>query len=217
VHVRLQFRRPCSATHTVTRLTHICDATHVYTVPWLTHTVWHDSLIYVTWLTQRFRIQRFCTWECGFGEPMTQRTHICDMTHSHVCHHPPTYSTWRTHKPGHTTHWSMCHDPHIYVTRFTHICDTTHSYMWHDSHIYVTRLRHICDTTHTYTWHASLIYVTQLTHICDTTFSYYETVFTTLRSRTHKQKEQTRQSRKEYLGQKKSPRPQKKNARLIES
>ena len=67
----------------------MCDMTHSH--------MWHDSFIYVTWLT-----------------------HMCDMTHSYVWHDWFIYVTWLIHMCD-MTHSYMWHDSFIYVTWLMHI------------------------------------------------------------------------------------------------
>ena len=99
-------------------------------------------------------------------------THVCDMTHSYVCHDELICLAWLVHMCA-MTHSYVCHDSFICVMMQSYgtwltptghdafLCDMTHSYVtwliptWHDSFV--------CDTTHSYviwrfsTWHDSFI------------------------------------------------------------
>jgi len=113
--------------------------------------------------------------------------HMCDMTHSYVCHdsficvpwliHSFICATWLVHMRDVThsymcamTRSYVCHDSFVYVPWLIHMCDMTHSYVWHDSFICGTWLIHMCAMTHSYVWHDSFICVPWLIHsfICAT-------------------------------------------------
>jgi len=115
---------------------------------------------------------------------VTWLIHMCDMTHSYVCHDSFICKTWHIHM------WHglfTCDMTHSYVIWHTHmwhdsfIRDMTHSYVWHDSlclpvatgrwliwHI------HMCDMTHSYVWHDTFMCVPWLIHMCDMTHSYVQ-------------------------------------------
>jgi len=110
--------------------------------------VWHDSVIYMTWLI-----------------------HMWDMTHSYVRHDSFICGTWLIHLWD-MTRSSTWHDSIVCVTWLIHMWDRTHSYVWHDSFIYGTWLIHMCDMTHSYVGHDAFVCVTWLIHMCDMTHSY---------------------------------------------
>jgi len=103
----------------------MCDTTHWYVWPILcvldqtcnsssaASSVWHDSLLCVTWLID-----------------------ICDMTHWYGCNVLCTLDQTRD---GSSEVSSVKHDPSlICVTWLMDVCDMTHWHMWHDSLIWVT-------------------------------------------------------------------------------
>ena len=75
----------------------VCEMTHLY--------MWHDTLMYVTWLIYIYNVTHGCTWYDSFIH-MTRRIDIRDMTHSHI---------WR--------------DLLIYLRWLMNICDVMHSYV----------------------------------------------------------------------------------------
>jgi len=160
-------------------LIHICDMTDLFAwhnpvicVMWLIHMcdmnyscVWRDSFIRVTWLIQTYAmtlldgycstVQGLLDWfevDLGFTELLF--IHVCDMTHSEVCH-----------------------DSSICVTWLIHMCDTTESYVWHDSFIRVTWLIQTYAMTHPWSplslqWRSVCSLLLSGVTLCLTTHSY---------------------------------------------
>jgi len=126
---------------------HVCGMTHSY--------VWHDSFVCVTWLIRMCGMTHSCvTWRvyydwfiCDTYLVTDAYIHMCDMTHSYVCHDSP-----------------MPRLEYQRVTWLMHTYDMTHSFVRHDSFIRVTWLINAapriptCDMTHVYVWHHWIVW-----------------------------------------------------------
>jgi len=108
-------------------LIHMCDTTHSY--------MWHDSFIWVTWLTY----QCHTVW-CR-AQSIHMHIHIYIYTYVCVFHDSITRNRQSKRRSFHLIIIiSVQDDAFICVTWLIHMCDKTHSYMWHDSFTWVTRL-----------------------------------------------------------------------------
>ena len=128
---------------------------------------------------------------------VTWRIHMCDTTHSCVCHDVPTLSpscsiAFVPKNKSHLFHRFviLAYGQEYHVERIDnsffiretwriHECDMMHSGLWHDAFRCVTWRIHVCDTTHSCVWHDSFKCVTWLFHMydwnirmCDTTHLY---------------------------------------------
>ena len=182
-------RTPISMGH----VTHMNESSHTYQLAMALIRINHvthvkESCHTNEWVIPHTRIRIFtCVTWCSWHESttcMTRLIHLCDNTHSYVCHDPHVwhdsliYVTWRTHKCDVTHH--ICDMTDSYVWQDSFICvtwlvrmrDMTHSYVWHDSFICVTWLVRMFDMTHLYEWHDSFTSVTWLFHMCDMTHAY---------------------------------------------
>jgi len=134
----------------VTWLIHICDMTHSYmwpdsfiSVSWLVSCVWHHSCIRVTWLIY---ICDMTDW------PWSQQSHMCDMTHSYMCHDSSIYVIWpmsyawrHGFRQQSVSHIWTNHATHMWTrhaTNITTVPDSNQSYLWQ-----------ICDMTRLCVWH----------------------------------------------------------------
>jgi len=116
---------------------------------WLSY-IWHDALMYVTWLI-----------------------HIYDVTHWCICDDSWISVTWRTRMYEHFIFVNaeslyIWHDTSMYVKWLIHVRDVTHCCMWDDSfanesfHIYMKSawMHHVTNMkrTHSQSWHESFIF-----------------------------------------------------------
>jgi len=154
----------CKRFMCVTWLIHMCDMTHAYLPFFATPTYVCDTYVrtnirarYV--YTYIYKSARDTSIRMLHTFPFPRHhliyairlTHMCDMTHSYVCH--DVFMC--------VTHHLMC------AIRLTHMCDMTHSYVCHDVFMRVTWRIHMCGMTHAY-----LPFFTTPTHVRDSCVQY---------------------------------------------
>jgi len=115
--------------------------------------VWHNSLIWGTWLIGMCGMSHWYVWHDSFI-CVTWLIHMCDMTHWYVWHDSVICVAWIIHTSGrHLGVSNTC------VTWLIDTCGMSHWYVWHATLICVTWLRHMTDTRvfQTHVWHVSSI------------------------------------------------------------
>ena len=128
----------------VTWLIHTCDMTHSY--------VWHDSIVYVTWLIQRTADEGVRSLIC-----VTWLVHTCEMSNPYGCHDSSTCMMWPYERV--MSHVWMSHGTLMDVTWLLY--KLYDSYAWHASCIRVKCQIHMVAMTYPYLWRE---YMTESCH-----------------------------------------------------
>ena len=103
----------------------------IYIHTWLFHT-WDMTLSY---LKRHSLFETCCTYKWVMShQNVTWLIHLCNISHSYVCHDSFICVTWLIHMCD-TTHSDLRHDAFICLSWFIHMCDMNHSYVWHESFI----------------------------------------------------------------------------------
>jgi len=135
---------------------------------------WHDSLIYVTWLTHTCDTT-FALWHHSAATLWRKLIScVCDMTPSYMWNDSLTYVTWLHHACDVTHRRCATECVFVCMTWLPPVCDMILLHMWFESLIHVTSLSSdaVRQSVSLCVWHDSLIYVTRLYYyICDMTAS----------------------------------------------
>jgi len=147
-----------------------CDMTHPYT-----RDVWHDSLVYVTWLSHMCDMTHSHVWHeyfirvhDTFEIHLTCLIHWCDMTYSFIWHDSFIQVTWLLQRNKFLFLFFIFESSSL-LSRFSvmshviHMDVSCHTYEWVMSHIWMSHVIHMdvsCHTScHTYTFGKSLLQI----------------------------------------------------------